>query len=100
MAKTLNEITEILKGHKKEICDKYNVKEIGVFGSFVRGEQKKSSDVDILVDFEEEDIPDLLTLIELELYIEKLLKRKVDLGLKRSIRRELRERILKEALYV
>ena len=100
MAKSLKEIEGILKEHKDEIRKKYKVREMGIFGSYVRGEQKKGSDVDIIVDFQDRDVPDLLTLIEFEIYLEKLLKRKVDLGLKRSIRKELKARILSEAVYV
>ncbi|MEO0143411.1 MAG: nucleotidyltransferase family protein [candidate division WOR-3 bacterium] len=95
---SLQEIIEILKIHKEEIKQKYKVKEIGVFGSFVRGEQNKKSDVDILVEYEE--IPGLIKFIELELYIQKLLKRKVDLIEKEGIRPELKEKILKEVIYV
>jgi predicted nucleotidyltransferase len=52
--KTIEEIKRILKEHKEELRDRFKVKEIGVFGSYVRGEQKrKGSDIDILVEFEE-----------------------------------------------
>ena len=50
--KTIEEIREILEDHKEEVSRKYKIREIGIFGSFVRGEQKKRSDVDILVEFE------------------------------------------------
>jgi len=49
--KTLEEIKKILRQHKTELKEKYGVKEIGIFGSYVRGEQKKKSDIDILVEF-------------------------------------------------
>ena len=51
--KSLDEIKEIIRKHKKELREKYNVKEIGIFGSIVRGEAKEGSDVDILVEFKE-----------------------------------------------
>jgi len=51
--KTLDEIKNILAQHKEELRQKYKVKEIGIFGSYVRGEQKRKSDVDILVEFKE-----------------------------------------------
>jgi hypothetical protein len=51
--KDLKEIREILLEQKQLLIDKYKVKEIGIFGSFVRGEQREKSDVDILVDFSE-----------------------------------------------
>jgi len=47
--------------------------EIGIFGSFVRGEQKQHSDIDILVDFDQRNIPGLLKLSEMERYLQWLL---------------------------
>jgi uncharacterized protein len=96
--KTLDEIKEILTKHKEEVQQEYKVSELGIFGSFVRGEQKKRSDIDILVEYSE--LPDLLKLIELENRLQKLLKRKVDLIEKSGIRTELRERILEEVVYI
>jgi len=52
MKKSLDEIKEILKKHEKELKEKYGVKEIGIFGSYLRGEAKEESDLDILVEFE------------------------------------------------
>ena len=98
--KTVDEIKEILKEHKEEVSRKYKVSEIGIFGSFVRGEQKKRSDLDILVEFDEENIPSLLKLIEMERYLQRLLRKKVDLVMKSSIRPELKEIILKEVVYI
>ncbi len=91
----LEEIQKILARHKKELYEKYKIKEIGVFGSFVRGEE---SDIDILVEFEE--VPGLIKFIEIEEYLSKLLGRKVDLVRKPAIRKELSHRILKEVVYV
>lgn len=96
--KTLAKVKKLLREHKAEVQEKYNVRKIGVFGSFVRGEQKKRSDIDILVEYSE--IPDLLKLIELENKLQKLLKRKVDLIEKSGIRAELKETILKEVVYI
>lgn len=96
--KSLEEIKEILKEHKEEVSRKYKVSEIGIFGSFVRGDQKKRSDIDILVDFYE--IPDLFKFIELEEHLRKLLRKKVDLVDKKGIRPELKDRILKEVVYL
>ena len=96
--KTLDEIKEILTKHKEEVQQEYKVSELGIFGSFVRGEQKKRSDIDILVEYSK--LPDLLKLIELENRLQKLLKRKVDLIEKSGIRTELKETILKEVVYI
>lgn len=95
---SINEINEILKAHKEELYQKYSVVEIGVFGSIVRGEQKRRSDIDILVEFEK--IPDLLKFINLERYLSRLLKKKVDLVSKKAIRPELKDIILSEVVYI
>ncbi len=94
----LEEVKNILEEHKEEIKQKYKIKEIGIFGSFTRGEQKKKSDIDILVKFEE--TPDLLRFIEIERYISRILKKKVDLVRKEAIRKELKERILNEVIFL
>lgn len=94
----LKGIKEILKKHKEKILREYKVKEIGIFGSFVRGEQKRRSDIDILVDYSE--LPDVFLLIDLEDYLRKILKKKVDLVRKGAIRPELKEIISKEVVYI
>jgi len=95
---SLKGINEILKAHKEDLYRKYSVVEIGVFGSIVRGEQKKRSDIDILVAFEK--VPDLLKFIELERYLSKLLRKRVDLVEKTALRPRLKEMILREVVYV
>ena len=94
----LKEIERILADHKEELYQKYKIKEIGIFGSFVRGEESKESDVDIVVEFEE--VPGLIKFIEIEEYLSKLLGRKVDLVRKPAIREELKDKILKEVVYI
>jgi predicted nucleotidyltransferase len=96
--KTFEDIKKKLESHKTEMAKRYKVKEIGIFGSFARGENRRRSDVDILVDFEE--MPGFAGLCDLESYIEKLLRRKVDVVRKAALRPELREIILKEVVYL
>jgi len=96
--KTLEEIKKILAQHREEIRKKYKVKEIGIFGSYVRGEQKKRSDVDIIVEFEEP--VSLLKLVSLENFLKEIIGVKVEVIPKRDIRLELKEIILKEAIYI
>ena len=81
--KTLSEIKEILRKHKKELKERYKVKSIAIFGSYARSEQKETSDIDILIDYYEPI--SLLKLIELENYLSDLLGIKVDLITKNSI---------------
>ena len=96
--KNLEEIQKIFLAHKKELKNKYRVKKLGIFGSFARGEQGKKSDVDVLVEFDGK--PDIFLLIDLEDYLKNLIDIKVDMVRKGTIRKELRERIEKEAMYI
>ena len=98
--KTIKEIKQILSEYKEELARNYRIKEIGIFGSYVRGKQNKKSDIDILVDFDEVDIPDLLRFIEMERYLKRLINKKVDLVRKGGIRPELKEIILREVIYL
>lgn len=84
--------------HKEELRKKFKVKEIGIFGSYVRHEQNRKSDVDVLVTFYE--TIDLFTFVELENYLSDILGVKVDLVMKEGIKPRLKERILSEAVYV
>lgn len=97
-SKISHHFAKAIQKHRLVLTEQYKMKEIGIFGSVVRGDQKGSSDVDILVDFSE--IPDLLKFIELELYLEKVLRRKVDLVDKQGLRPELRDDILNDVVYV
>ncbi len=73
----LNKIKKILTEQKTCLKEKYMVTEIGIFGSYVRGNQKKDSDIDIIVDFEK--VPGLFKFSNMANYLENLLGRKVDL---------------------
>ncbi|HHI00586.1 nucleotidyltransferase family protein [Thermococcus aggregans] len=83
--RTLEEIEKILREHKEELRRKFKVKEIGIFGSYVRGEAKETSDVDILVDFYE---PIGWEIVDLKEYLESLLGVKVDLVTKDGVMRK------------
>lgn len=88
------EILKKLRGLKDEIRANYKVKEIGLFGSFFREEQDEKSDIDILVDFE--DDADLFDLCGLGIFLEEKLHRKVDVVPRRGLRSELKESVLRE----
>ncbi len=96
--KTLNDIKIIISEHRDILEKKYRVKEIGIFGSYLRGEQKRGSDVDILVEFDE--VPSLLKFINLEMYLQRILRRKVDLVRKEALREELKKSILEGATII
>jgi predicted nucleotidyltransferase len=96
--KALEDIVRILRDHKEELCRNYGVRELGIFGSYVRGEQRPDSDVDILVDFDE--VPSLLRFVHLENHLSDLLGAKVDLVTKRALKRHIGKNILEEAVFL
>ncbi len=96
--KTLNEVKVVLSAHKKELSDRFRVKNVGIFGSYVRGEQKRGSDLDVLVEFDEP--VSLLGVAKVENFLCDLLGVKVDVVPKKDIRPELRKTILSETVYV
>ncbi|MBI3004858.1 MAG: nucleotidyltransferase family protein [Ignavibacteriales bacterium] len=97
-SRALLQYNKAIQSRRGILTDRYKVSEIGIFGSALRGRLNQRSDIDVLVDFSE--VPDLLRFIELELFLEKLLKRKVDLVDKQALRAELREDILRQVVYV
>lgn len=96
--KTIEEIKEILTKHKEELRERFKVKEVGIFGSYAREEQRKRSDVDILVEFYE--TIDLFEFVELGDYLSEILGVKVDLVMKDTLKPRIKERILNEAIYL
>lgn len=98
MTPELNEIRNILKQSKKKIRTKYKAEIIGVFGSYVRGEQTEESDLDILVRFF--DGATLFDLSGLSIFLEEELGIKADIVSERAVRDELKEAIMKEAVAV
>lgn len=89
----------LLRQYKQEIQDRFGVERIGIFGSFVRGEEKPGSDVDVLVEFREGE-KTFDHYLDLKFYLEDLFGLKVDLVMKNAIKRRLREPILSEVIYI
>jgi uncharacterized protein len=83
----INKLVEL----KPTLIERYHVKEISLFGSFVRKEQSEDSDIDILAEFDNN--ADLFDLIGLELYLEDIFEREVDVVPKQALRPELRQSI-------
>ncbi len=100
LMRKLEEIKNTLSEHKQELRLQYKVKEIGIFGSYVRGEQKKRSDVDLLVEFEESSNLTLLDFIRLENYLSDILGVKVDLVEKNTLKPRIGKHILGEVVNV
>ncbi len=90
------EIKEILRRYKPLLRERFKVKEIGVFGSYVRGEQSEESDVDIIVEFY---APIGWEFIDLKEFLEEILGKKVDLVTVKALKPQLRDKILKEVAF-
>ena len=96
-ATTIRSLEDIrrLRPEIMELARKHRARKVSVFGSLVRGEMRADSDIDFLVDFEEEYT--LLDITGLLVRLEDLLGCKVDVIDRRSLRKELRETVIREA---
>ena len=97
MVRSKEEILDKLKDIETNLKNKYKVKSIGLFGSYVSNKQSDTSDIDFLVEFE--DNADLFHFIGLSRYLEEIFKTKVDAISKPSLKEELKQSILKEVIY-
>jgi predicted nucleotidyltransferase len=93
-----SEILHLLNGLKQEVRQRYKAEIKGIFGSYVRAEEKKESDIDVLVEFDEG--ANLLDLTGLSLFLEEKLNCRVDVVPESAIRKEIKDSILKEAAYL
>jgi len=91
----MNKEIEKIKKKIIKILKKNKVVRAGIFGSYARGEQKKNSDVDLLVEINSRDFS-LLDLVKLKLMIEKVLNKKIDLIEYSTLHPMIKERALKE----
>ena len=96
--RSLKKMLEILHQQIPMLAERYSVETLEVFGSYVRDEQKKDSDLDVLVTFKK--APSLLTFIAIENYLSDLLGVKVDLVMKDSLKPKIGQQILREAIPV
>jgi uncharacterized protein len=94
----LEEIRIIIGKNRDVLAENYGVAVVGVFGSYVRGEQREKSDIDLLVDILRPI--SLLEIVGAEIYLGEILGIKVDLVPKRDVREELRETILAETVAI
>lgn len=94
----IEEIIILLKEVAHEVEQKYKARIKGIFGSYMRGEEHAESDIDILAEFEEK--ANLLHFTGLSLFLEEKLHHPVDVIPIDAIREEIKEQILKEAIYL
>ena len=96
--RNIDEIKKKLEELKPLLKEKFRVKSIGIFGSYVKGEERKGSDLDILVEFEETAVLSLLDFIGLENYLSEVLRVKVDLVEKTTLKPRIGKHILEEVV--
>jgi len=89
---TKEKIKEIIREHK-EILKKYKVKSVALFGSYVRNEQKEDSDIDLLVEFEENTYHNFINLI---FSLEELLRKEITVVTKEDLSPYIQPYVLKE----
>lgn len=95
MNEPLDRFRRLLREQLPLLAEQYQVASLELFGSYLRGDQRPDSDLDVLVKFHE--TPSLLRLVELENYLSDLLSVKVDLVLRDSLKPRIGQRILREA---
>jgi predicted nucleotidyltransferase len=98
--KTAAEITRILQSQKPYLAERYGVTATGIFGSYVRNEQRPDSDLDILIELEDPPRISLLGLVNLENYLTDLLGVKVEVAIKKNLKPRLSPYILHEVVMV
>jgi len=91
-------IMEKIRRNYLVLKDKYKIRTLALFGSYVRGAQKKKSDVDILVEFDEP--VGLFKFMALERELSAIIGKKVDLVMKTALKPRIGEYILREAIYI
>lgn len=96
--KTLEQIRKKVLQKKTRLIRQFKVKNLGVFGSYRRGDQNKKSDVDVLVEFSEP--VGMFTFLDLEEELENELGVKVDLVSKKALKPRIGKRILQEIVYL
>jgi len=94
---TAEEILKLIQQNRERI-KKYGVKRIGLFGSYLKGEQKEDSDIDILVEFEKGK-KTFDNYMELKFFLEELFRRRVDLVIAESVKPELKKYIMRIVRY-
>jgi len=98
--KDLQDIKNKLKNIKPKLFTEYEVQQVGIFGSYVRGEATESSDLDILITLKEDHHVGLIKFNALKRFLSELLNIKVDLVTSDGIKPALKNSILNEVTYL
>lgn len=93
-----NEILLFLSTHKKELSKRFGLKSIGLFGSYARGEETPSSDIDLAIELESNN--SFRSFFGLKYYLEENLQTTIDLGIESTLKPIVKESIQNEIIYV
>lgn len=100
MSNDIQTIKRTLASHKEYLRKTYGVEEIGVFGSFARGDNDENSDIDIAIELNQKIPVGLFEFAGMRFYLEGVLGRKVDLVTKKGIKPLIREKILNQLVII
>lgn len=93
---TIDEIRKVLQNSKDYFEEKYFVDKFFLFGSYAKNQQTPDSDIDLLVSFKQP--VDMFAFIDLQEYLTRLFDKKIDLGTSNSLKKFIKDKILKEAI--
>jgi predicted nucleotidyltransferase len=91
-------LLRVLRENRVKFVSRYHIKSLGLFGSYIRNEQKAGSDLDVLVEFEEP--PSLFEFVRLQNELHDLIGIKVDLVMKDTLKPAIGKRILREVVVI
>lgn len=94
--KSYTHYAKLLQQYMPELQKQFGVRSLGIFGSYVRGEQRLDSDLDVLVNFDE--LPSLVTFIKLEDRLNQLMGIEVDLVMEDSLKPNIGKQVLQEVV--
>ena len=95
---THTDILNFLKTEKEFLRNEFGVVNIGLFGSFSRGKQRADSDIDMIVEFEENK-KNIHSFFRLKRFLEKEFSKKVDLGLENTLKPVVKDKIKEDIIY-
>lgn len=93
----MTQFSEAIGQRIADVCRKYKIRELSLFGSRARGDNKPDSDFDLLVEFLPDARIDLFAYSDIKFQLEDLLKRNVDLVPKAGLKKRIKQRVLSEA---
>jgi predicted nucleotidyltransferase len=100
MNNELETIKQKISLNKEYLKETYGVEEIGVFGSFARGDHTINSDVDIAIELNKKASVGLFEFARMKFFLEDLFGKKVDLVIKSGIKSFIKDKVLKQLIIV